>query len=195
MTLTRYSLSPAWIVLNYNWELRTHRALLPCLPASVPTPGDTPTLNKRGGGTINWTAAILAYASLFKFLLSEDSTIASADFWSQPTPDDDPVWINSTALNIPGAGAGSVQPAAVTTMTFRTIGGHLLKLLVCDPQNELLVNLRIPAPYPASVLKDFTDYIVDTGSWVVGRDGTYPAVSIAATTKYNDALLHEYGLI
>lgn len=193
--MTRYSLSPAWIVLNYNWELRTHRALLPCLPTSVPTPGDNPNLTVKGGGTVSWTAAILGYATLFKYLLSEDSTIASADFWSQPTPDDDPVWINSDALDIPGAGAGTVQVAAVTTMTFRTIGGNLLKLLACDSQNELLVNLRIPAPYPSSRLKDFTDYITDAGAWVVGRDGTFPAVSIAATTKYNDALLHEYGLI
>jgi hypothetical protein len=113
-------------------------------------------------------------------------TLDTADFWSQPTPEDDPVWIYSHSLDDDGTSAGSAITAQQQVFTFRTDLGGLYRFYIME--GAVLANLALSYAAMGADSKALADYILGATSWLYGRDGGEPLVSLGYKTKYNDVL-------
>jgi hypothetical protein len=128
-----------------------------------------------------------------KTFFSSTSTYDSFYVFHKPSPSDPPVFIWSAALGIAGTNAGATTVANEAVFSFKTPqpGGLKVYLMETAFGNDL------KAPQPATTGSDqrnFTDYMVGSTSWVIGRNGSPPLIPLFLTTKENDHLRRRYLL-
>lgn len=193
--MVQNSLYPGFVKLNYKRGAITHTATLPVLPQGVPTVGTEPSFFQKNGTAALMSTLVNAFVTVWRPFLFTDMDIQSADYWSVPGPDGDPVWIYSHLIGLQGSGTGSTAAAGEAVMSFRTDQGGLLKIYWMEPYAALLTVPVQSYPFPAGGTTTFANYMLGGTSWVVGRDGGAPAVPIKFTTKTNDALRRKLYLL
>lgn len=187
--MTINSLSPGFVKIRYARGAVSHTQTLPVIPALTPVVDEPPTFLTKGGGSVGMSAAIDGFMAVFKPLFFSDVDFASAEFWSQPTPTDDPIWIYNYPIALSGTGTGSSAIAGQGTLTLRTSGGGIAKLMAMECITSLLTVPVSSFPFPVGSIATLAAYMTHlTNAWIVGRDGYFPAVPIKFTTKTNDAL-------
>jgi hypothetical protein len=125
---------------------------------------------------------------VFRPMFSSLTTIISAEFWYQPTPTSDPIWIYEHPINLPGTtGATSVSMGQIV-ITFRTALGGLARLYLMEPAAAHTVNVRVNGTALTGTNLAISNYVKGPTSVFLGRDNAALMVPIFYTTKINDAL-------
>lgn len=177
----------SFVKLFYTVSTIQHVAVLPVkLPAGTPPIGVDPTLFTQAGTYVASTTGVTAYTVPMKALFNTGASIDRYEVWSNQGRSDY-VWIWGDDLAIAGtAGAASVLTGQLTC-TFRTLGGNGLKLQYMEGHN--VANQRVALKASGSALGfGIATFLMGSTNFITGRDGTFPAAPIWATTKLNDAL-------
>lgn len=186
--MTVNSLSPAFVKLNYSRTGFSHTATYPVAPDGALTPGDNPQMAIKSGFSIDFVSAMEDYSNLLKPIFTAEFTINTAEFWSQPTPSDDPVWIYTHSLGDAGTNPADLTPASEAVMTARTDNGGLIRLYYLEV--PIPVNLAYFSTFPSDYA-DIADFFLSSDSWLRGRDNGFPLTFISLKTKTNDVLLRK----
>jgi hypothetical protein len=190
--MTQFSLAPAFVKLQYNYNsLRTHVMTIPVRPSGVPVVGQLPNVLLADDSIETFTVAIDDYVDGLKPLFGSTTTFGIASFWYQPTADDDPIWIYDYDTSETGTSASANEPLLQSTFTFRTQGGHMMKVVLLECPGT--PNFKDTTPW-AGAYATFATFMKSDACLAVGRDGTRVITTITVTNKYNDALRKKYFL-
>jgi len=184
--MAKNSLSPGFVKMYYGRGGSQHVHTIPIKFHDAPVAGSDPLLLKHDASGTNFGFLVEEYADLFKALFAATETIDHAEVWSQPTPDDDPVWIFSDAISVAGTNGVATSVGSEAVMTFRTASGGLYRWYCMEPSlppNQVYSPATFPAAYAA-----ISDYLIGGDSWVYGRDNGKVAVPLSMKTKTNDVL-------
>jgi len=180
--MTQFDLSPGFAKLQVFDGHRTHYQTLPISTPTGVAVGDDPTIGKKGGGTIAFSAAMIEYAAVYKTFLPPQTTIVEASFWSKPTVDDDPIWIFSHPLTVVGTGSTGASYKQEIIQSYRTQLGHILKLylgpVAADYPNDNV--------HPLTTADAMAAYVLGSTSVIVGRDGAFAIGALKSSSKTND---------
>lgn len=182
------SLSPGFVKIRYQYATRPHTMTLPVLPDVTPVVGVEPIFKNKGGGTADMDTAIGMLLTVLRPFFFTDMDLQSAEFWSQPTADSDPVWIYNLPIAMAGTGTGATAQIKQGCMTFRTGAGGIYKMFFMEPATSATSVVLTAYPFPAGALTNMANFLTGNTGWIVGRDGAFPAVGITYTTKDNDKL-------
>lgn len=186
--MTQNSLSPAFVKLQYAHGASAHTMTIPVRINGTPVPGGTNSLEKHVGFgfSIDFVTAMDTWAEMLAPFFYTDVAFVAADLWSQPTPADDPVWIQSTSLTQVGGAEAVTVVASEAVFTFRSHLGGLFRLYLMEP--SLLVNAKVlPAAFNASEIT-LSDFVTGDDSWLYARDNGKPITCLGLKTKTNDVL-------
>lgn len=183
------SLSPAFIKLYYVAFGAEHVQVLPTKFSGAVVPGATPSVELHNGTSLDGADAVDAYSVVFAAWIRTTDSILRADFWSQPTPQDDPIFVSSAPLGIPGLVSATVQNQSVqSSITFRSAFGGLYRNIVVD-QTLIPVNVRDDAPFSNASVQNYVNFLMNPAqSFVYARDGGKLISPIRLLTKTNDIL-------
>lgn len=182
------SLAPAFVKLYYSYSGIVHVQTIPCQPSGTPTVGTEPNVVPKTGGPIAFSQFMTDYMVVFRPMFSSVTTVISAEFWYQPTPTSDPIWIYEHPINLAGSTGATNTPMGQAVMTFRTALGGIQKVYLMEPQSALTMNLRTAGTAFSGAIVNFSNYIKGSTSCFLGRDNAAPMVPIYLSTKFNDAL-------
>jgi len=181
-------LSPGFVKIRYTGPSGTHFQTLPVNPTGEYSPGSEPNFDPKVGSPVAMSTAVDAYIALAKVDFGASVTFVSADYWQQPTPEDDPVWIFTHPLGVAGTAGTDSSPARQSVMSFRTSLGGIFFWYGVDCTAAIAATLRDSYPFARGSSKAIADYLMSNDSWVLGRDNGTLAAAIWQTGKVNDAL-------
>jgi len=180
------SLSPAFIKLYYSAAGRSHVATIPTKFFGTPVPGVAPNLTLHNGGSNTFTSFMAGYIAAWKVFFDTITTFDYADVWSQPTPEDDPVWIFTYASGAIGTSVTDFNVASELVMTFRTDQGGILRTYAMEQAEPS--NVFVSYASMGSAAKAYADLVMAATSAAYGRDGGAPVACLGYKTKTNDVL-------
>lgn len=186
--MTHNPLSPGFVKIYSVQNLVTHVQTAQVIPAGTPVAGIEPDFQRFDETTASMSTLIDEYIVLVKPLFGSDTSFTTAEFWSQPAPEDDPVWIFTHPIGVVGTGTAASQDLLQAVMTFRTMIGGLYKLYFMEISGDVPQNLRASYPFSAGPYATLAAYMISDDGWIWGRDNSPLAVPIFFTTKVNDAL-------
>ena len=164
---------------------------IPVVPSGSVTVEVEPTFATKGGGTVAGTAGVTAFVTAIKTAFSNATSFVQYDFWSQPSPDDDPIFIYNAALGIVGTNGTANTSLSQAVYTYRTVGGGLYRLYLLESVGTL--NTVTVPPY-GSFSATIDTYVRGGTSFIVGRDGSYLSSPVRRLFKTNDALRKKFLL-
>lgn len=187
--LARHSLFPGFIKFRYTSNTHVHHQVLPI--AADPTPsGDSYTIPKRSGGSVDWQDAADAWAILLAALLGDDGSVELAElynFEAEPGPAD---FLAAHPLDVAGSGGGAAVPWVQVVMPFKGVGGTQLRITTLEGNTP--ANIHDPYSILAPPYTTMIDFVLGADDWIVTRAGGYPTVSLGLITKINDQLRKRY---
>lgn len=192
--MARNSLSPAFVKITYGSTTHTHHMKFPTLFDGTVTPGIIPNLKQYDGTPVALGTYVVTIVTLMRAFFAADISFTLAEAWSQPTPEDDPIYIASYSITGgTGTGGGSTVLASQKVMTWRTNIGGLYKTYFMDTNTA--PNLTYLPPYAGlSAELLYQNHVMGSGSCVYGLDGGKIIAPLKTKTKTNDALRRRYGL-
>lgn len=182
------SLSPGFVKLHYTFSSLTHTMTIPIIPTGTLTPGVVPNVMTYGGTPLGFAGALTALMTVMQPFFGGGTEFGNAEYWSQPTPEDDPLWIYTVGLGLPGTGVTAGAQMLQQTITYRTSNGGLYRQFFMEPTGSILPNSRNPYPFGAGAQTNMANYLMGATSWIYGRDGGKIIVPLFATGKFNDSL-------
>jgi len=180
------SLSPAFIKILYSNGSVQHKMVLPTKFDGAVTPGVNPNLLLHSSANNTFTSSMSSWGDLLKPCFGTGTVFNSAEVWSQPTPDDDPVWIYTYGMGQVGTHASANITAEQVVMTFRSDLGGLSRLYLME--TPFAANVKVLYGAMANPLLAVANFVVGSSSWIWSRDNGKPILCLQYKTKYNDVL-------
>ena len=184
--MAQNSLSPAFVKLFYSRTGVEHTMTIPTKFYTAPTVGESPSLLTHAGGQYPFDNAVDDLILYLKPLWANTMSFGHAEVWSQPTPEDDPLWIYTYAVGVAGTSANANVIASQIVMTFRSTLGGLFRLYGMEA--SYAVNQAFSLAGFDTALGNLSTYIIASASWVYARDNGKPITTLGAKTKTNDVL-------
>jgi len=187
--MTEFDDSPGYVLIKYQNGSFPHHAKIKVIPSTTPVVGAEPLFTTLGNGNVLMSTCIDAWITIVRTVYDADTTFISAEFWSKPTPADDPVWCYEHPINVTGNVVGNVQLAGEMVFSFRTFGGHLMKLYFMDFSDQIDLNVRAAlGTIGAGANANIRDYVLSDASWLVAKDNSHAVAPLYYNTKMNDVL-------
>jgi hypothetical protein len=184
------SRSPAYIVWRYvaNGHHHTQTLCVKLKPGFVP--GEEPNVFLHDGTDQPATDALNALGTFYQPFFKTTAKFGLYEVWSQPEPEDEPVFIFAGTTDISGTDTGAEVTAAEQVFTFRTSVRGGMKLYFMEPTSA--INASFDPPYSNPVFSDLSDFVCGATSPLFGRNNSPPIAPIRAVTKINDVLRRKY---
>lgn len=187
------SLSEGFIRLTYSGPSGIHHAMYPVNYSGTPTPGVEPTLVQKDTTTVGAIAGFADFIAAFGILFNDDTLFGLAEAYTVDPDTEERQYIFGWDVNDNGSNASANVPLGMTTLTYKTTTGGVLKIVAMEP--VFAVNQKIFPPYLVDSAQDvLTQYITGDNSIIVGRDDEYAFAPISLTSKTSDALRERVGL-
>lgn len=182
------SLYPAFAILYYTFSNLTHKMTIPLSAPQSWVVGEDPELVLKNGVAGQFSASMDTLVGHLRDVHGATTEFNRAEFWGYPDSESDPVWVYSHPLALAGTAASGGTQSAQFTITFRTAGGGIYRLVQMEQSTVFPVNIRNSVPIGNGPLDDIVDYAVSPTSCIRGRDGEALVVGINYTSKTNDAI-------
>lgn len=187
------SLSEGFIRQTYAWGNSVHHAIFPINFAGTPTPGSSPTLTTKSGGTVSFEDGLADLLAVYKRFFNATTIFGLAEIYAVNPTTQERTFIYGLNAALTGSDPSANVHLGMATMSFKTIAGGLLKMTFME--GVLPVNTAGRPPWVVDSREDaITDYLCGDDGIVVGRDDSYPFSSIAIHIKTSDALRKREGL-
>lgn len=180
-------LAPGFIKVFYTSGSLSHEHIFPIKFDGTPSPGIEPNLQSVSGGVIAAGSGVSGLITVLKAQMPSTATYTGWEVYSKSVGAD-PTFIFGDDLSIVGTSATAVLLNSMTTASFRTSAGGVMKIVQVDV-GITAVNTRTAlrvgtAGYPGAL----ATYILGSSAIVYGRDGGRAVSGIYFTTKTNDAI-------
>lgn len=189
------SLYPGFVLIKYSVATRPHKMILPVLP--VLTAGGDYNLTQKNSltGDSPWQGLVQDWLDTIDVRWNEgDIAISTAELWTLADVNADPVYRDAFTPTDPTGGGASTVSYSETVMTFRTLGGGILRIYQMETVGAVN-SVSLPPTYGGSVAaQGILAFLLSDDNFIVGRDGTFPVAGIRLTTKTSDALRKKYLL-
>ncbi len=155
-----------------------HTQRLNCDVTSNPTPGTIfsgVTVTKSGGGTQALNVAVDAWVAIMRAKFSNAAcVITHAELWKYTPNTFETSFISDYVINLNGNGTGSEVINGEGIYSFRSVGGHIMKIFLMEP---IQVN-GAPVVYTNMFTPDqnLVDAILGANNSWKARDDTFPFV-------------------
>lgn len=189
--MARHSLFPNSITINYHANGHSHKQVLPV--AAITPSGDTWTLETRGSGAVEWTAAVDDLIALYKPLFDASSSFDSAELFDYEATESPAIFLASYDIEESGTNVGSAADFVQAVMPLKAAGGTSLRLTLIESTVPADTRLTL-AGLGASNYATLIEYVLSDDDWIITRGGTFPTSSLGITTKENDKLRERYLL-
>lgn len=181
-----HSIQPGFIEIQYVYSNILHKMRIPVIPDSGWVIGTNPDLFRKNGALVAMGAAVDEFIAVLKPLFSSSTDFTKAEAWFYPDGVDNPVWVYTHAIGLPGTNAGANVQSSQQVITFRTLQGGIAKYYMME--GVFTPNVRNSYPFGAGVITNLSNYLIGATSWSVGRDNGTLVVPMWATSKTNDAI-------
>lgn len=190
--MAQNSRSPGYVVIHYTSNGHSHDFTF-CIKPDVIEQGSATTVYTKFGTTTGLSDALTEdFVPLLADLFPATATFHEAEVFSQPTPEDEPLFIEVIPLAIVGTSGSATVALGQFVMTLRTEAGGVAKLYLME--SVMAVNVKDPAPFSNGDVAALGAYLVSAASVFYCRDESYPILALNTTTKTNDALRKKYVL-
>lgn len=194
--MTVNSLAPAYVELFYSAtidsRLHPHTATYPVIPTATPVVGNVPNFVTNDDNDDTATNLITDWIDIMKTAYNGGFTFDRADIYSQPTDDDDPLFIVTIPLAVVGTSITATVKFCRLTCSFKTeLGGNARLTLM---ESIYAVNATDSFPYASVPIDSLADYALGNSGWIRGRDNGKLSTSTRYVTKVDDALRKKYFL-
>lgn len=191
-------------MVNFDglWEVRAfytvnaptslnHRMTVDVIVDAGGSPGDTADfieVRLKSGAVLPLDAAMDDYFSLVWKLFGSGTSQPRFELWKyDPEPSKNATFITAWEPNITyDLGLGSPVPAHQATLTFRTQGGHTMRIQAMEGKDG--TNGIAPLSFAVGDIAAIRDYVISPLSPVVGRDNTYLIAGINQAFGQNEKL-------
>lgn len=194
--MTVNSLSPGFVELHYSADIsgrfHPHVATYPIIPSGAMTVGNVPNFITNDDNDDTATSLTNAWVDLFKVVFNSGFTFTRSDIYSQPNPEDDPLFIISIAHGDVGTSLSPTVALGQLSIHCRTELGGIARLNLME--SVIAVNTQDSFPFANASLDALADYALSNVGWIRGRDGGKFSTVTRYTSKTNDALRKKYFL-
>lgn len=143
--------------------------------------------SRRDGSSDNALSILIdEYIDLIKPLYKSDTNFVRAELWQYGGSSLDASYKASYPLGVAGDSANSTVPAQQVTVTFRTLGGYILRLQLME--SVVGGDTKDPYPFVNVAVKALADYVISDQNFVKARDNTFPIVALNASYGANEKL-------
>lgn len=180
---------PYEVEIHYTSNSNQHVQRVNCDVLSTPAPGAAPStidLKVRGGGSVQLDTAVDDWVALLADNFEVPSSFDNFTFWKIDPGTFDKTFITTAALSQVGTGGGATTPEHQVALTFRTIEGGSMRIVMLESQtttNERKAYIDSSVPIQAIM-----DFVVSTSDWILARDTSYPIASLNSVGGQNEAL-------
>lgn len=167
----------------------THRHTFDVNVESIPEPGvpfDEIIVTRASGATTDLETVINEYVALLLPLFANTQTITLAELWYIPEGTTNAQFISAMPIAEVGTSGNDENPAYQGTLTFRSVGGGVMRLQYMEL--PLASNLREPYPTGNAVLNNIFAYVIGLQSPFLARDNTRPFAAMNYSGGQNEAL-------
>lgn len=180
---------PYEVEIHYTSNTNAHVQRLNCGLTTTPAPGDPASgidLSLRGGGSLQLDTAVIAWCNLLGALYPTETTFDNFTLWKYDVGTFDKTFITTEALAIDATGGGTNTPDHQLALTFRTIEGGTMRVVLLESQSTQ--QDRIPYAAAGQLIQDIMDFVVGTSNWILARDTSFPIAFLNAVGGQNEAL-------
>lgn len=186
--MTHNALSPGFIRLRYTGFSLTHWQTIPVDPGGAIIVGQEPTIATNSAGNLDMGTVIDEYVEVIKVLFGNTVTFVDAEYWSQPLPDDDPIWVYTHPVGVVGTNATASAPERQHVISYRTTLGGMAFHYLMEVSGGIAGSLRQNFPTTSAGTNALNAYLLGTTGFFKGRDGGKFITPVWFTTKNNDAI-------
>jgi len=192
LTMAINSRAPAFVLLKYTANNHAH-VMSFCISPDTIGVGVNTIVNTKFGSTSALSDSLTEdlIPVLVPFFRGADS-FDEAEVYSQPTPDDDPLYCETIPIAMVGTNAGTTTPFGQGVLSLRTAAGGIGKVYLME--GVLGSNIHDPRPFTDPRVTDLANYLTGPGSIWYARDNSFPILGLTWNTKTNDALRKKYLL-
>lgn len=192
--MAHFSLSPGFVKFRYEVSGITHTHTFGVIPSGAISVGVEPDFVQTNGVAVAAQAGVDAYQAVLRPLYHTSVTFIEWEFWSQPEPEDDPLWVFGADFTNPlGTSTNASLLAHQTVATYRTFYGSYGRIDLLESSVSAVSNAafyvkgawRSGAP---AALNGLRTYLLGTTNIVHGRDNGWPVGTINYSYGVNDAL-------
>lgn len=185
---------PYQIEVNYTVDSRDHIMRLNCDVDTEPTAGEDPAnidLVQRDGSTVNLGTAVNALVALFAPLYYDDASFNSYTLWKYDAGTFNRTYKSAGTLSIVGSTSGSAEPASYSQLTFGTVLGGKMSIVLIE--GRLATPVKLPLSNTGSTqIDDIRDYVLSADAWMIGYDNSFAVRGINYLRGQNEALFKKY---
>lgn len=178
---------PYQLDIHYTVSGETHVAKYNVNLETAPSPGDSMSLInlvQRDGGLTPILSAITDWVNVIKAQFHTSVTFDLAELWSVAPLSTDRTYINSQTIGIAGTSSNPVNLAHQVTMTFRTVEGGVMKIILLETSGVTLVREPYAGAHPG--YQAIMDYVEGDDGWFLGRDTSYPIAKLNVIGGQNE---------
>lgn len=179
---------PGFVVMQYVVSGRIHRAKYQVKFVGVPVPGVEPELQRRDGTSNTLTSAMASWVAVIRTAFNTAVDFQFAEAWYQPTPTADPLYIYTATIALTGSSATATGVSRQLTLTNRTAGGSILKIVLLEGAFTLTDSVDTFPYAPGGISANIMTYLLGATCVIRGKDDTLVVAGIKALLKTNDAL-------
>lgn len=180
---------PYEVEIHYTSNSNAHVQRLNCDVLVAPDPGDpasTIDLKLRGGGTEQLDIAVIAWCDLIGASYETTTTFDNFTLWAVDPGTFDKTFITTEALAIDGTGGGSTIPEHQLALTFRTVEGGTMRVVLLESMSN--EQDRVSYANTGALVQGIMDFVVSTNGWILARDTSYPIASLNSVGGQNESL-------
>lgn len=185
--MTRYSLAPGYITLNYTVTIATiamqHHMRFQIQP-EAPVWVALNLVPANGGAGVLWSTAVDALMLVLKPLFSTGTTFVDATLHRQDTASSAPILIATSALGVVGTNGGAAATSLEAKYIFRSSNGNLYYSTLIEPAGTPDQALQYAGLTAGQ--KAWVDYVRGTTSIIRARDQGLTTTFLRLVTKAND---------
>lgn len=119
-------------------------------------------------------------------LFHTSSDFTTAELWKIPEGTFDATFLGAMSVATAGLSSSPTVPAGQVTLTWRSIAGGIMKMVILEGINT--EQGRYAYPTPASNWNALFDYISNIGQPFMARDNTRPFAPLRASGGQNEAV-------
>lgn len=180
-------IAPGFLRITYGLPTSQHVMIVPVNPVpETVVVGQEPSFLTRGGIQLDMEIAWDTLSGYLAPMFTAAVSFTSVEFWSRPTPEDDPIFVYALPGGLPGTGVGTLAVDGMLTITFRTFAGGIRKFVLME--SIFPSNFIDQEPWSNAAMEDFITYIESANNFTYSRDNSYPFIGLKALGKTSDAL-------
>ncbi len=182
-------IAPGFLRITYGLPTSQHVMIVPVNPVpETVVVGQEPSFLTRGGIQLDMEIAWDTLSGYLAPMFTAAVSFTSVEFWSRPTPEDDPIFVYALPGGLPGTGVGTLAVDGMLNNYFPDVCLVELRKFSADGKHSFLPILLTRNHGQTSAMEDLQSRTLRARTnFTYSRDNSYPFIGLKALGKTSDA--------